>query len=125
LKKRLIRLLITDYSVCFQGAARGALSPASQKASTSSQRKRGTENAVAQFFRTIVSKPLKSKVNSLQWRLLVFHAGEAHFLPTSENVSVYLNVNSKQRTEIFEKPACVFTTSYSLIGSFHCQSKLN
>ncbi|XP_028326049.1 uncharacterized protein LOC114477726 isoform X6 [Gouania willdenowi] len=36
-----------------KGAARGALSPASQKASTSSQRKRGTENAVAQFFRTI------------------------------------------------------------------------
>ncbi|XP_028326047.1 myelin basic protein-like isoform X4 [Gouania willdenowi] len=45
-----------------KGAARGALSPASQKASTSSQRKRGTENAVAQFFRTIVSPaPPKSR----------------------------------------------------------------
>lgn len=38
-----------------QGSFRGALSPAPQKASATSPRKRGAENAVVHFFRTIVS----------------------------------------------------------------------
>lgn len=36
-----------------KGSFRGALSPAPQKASAASQKKRGTENAVVTFFRTI------------------------------------------------------------------------
>ncbi|XP_030013289.1 myelin basic protein-like isoform X3 [Sphaeramia orbicularis] len=44
-----------------KGSFRGALSPAPQKASTS-PRKRGAENAVVHFFRTIVSPaPPKSR----------------------------------------------------------------
>ncbi|XP_017265442.1 myelin basic protein-like isoform X7 [Kryptolebias marmoratus] len=38
-----------------KGSFRGALSPAPQKASATSPRKRGGENAVVHFFRTIVS----------------------------------------------------------------------
>lgn len=38
-----------------QGSFRGALSPTPQKASATSPRKRGAENAVVHFFRTIVS----------------------------------------------------------------------
>ncbi|XP_037532340.1 myelin basic protein isoform X2 [Nematolebias whitei] len=38
-----------------KGSFRGALSPAPQKASVTSPRKRGGENAVVHFFRTIVS----------------------------------------------------------------------
>lgn len=38
-----------------QGSFRGALSPGPQKASATSPRKRGGENAVVHFFRTIVS----------------------------------------------------------------------
>lgn len=38
-----------------QGSFRGALSPGPQKASATSPRKRGAENAVVHFFRTIVS----------------------------------------------------------------------
>ncbi|XP_054596615.1 myelin basic protein b isoform X7 [Nothobranchius furzeri] len=38
-----------------KGSFRGALSPAPQKASVTSPRKRGAENAVVHFFRTIVS----------------------------------------------------------------------
>lgn len=46
--------------LCFspQGSFRGALSPAPQKASATSPRKRGAENAVVHFFRTIVSSEL-------------------------------------------------------------------
>ncbi|XP_056902492.1 myelin basic protein-like isoform X4 [Takifugu flavidus] len=36
-----------------KGSLRGALSPGPQKASATSPRKRGTENAVVHFFRTI------------------------------------------------------------------------
>uniref|UniRef100_A0A8C5B6I8 Myelin basic protein n=1 Tax=Gadus morhua TaxID=8049 RepID=A0A8C5B6I8_GADMO len=38
-----------------KGSFRGALSPAPQKSTAASPRKRGTENAVVTFFRTIVS----------------------------------------------------------------------
>uniref|UniRef100_A0A3Q1KH77 Myelin basic protein n=1 Tax=Anabas testudineus TaxID=64144 RepID=A0A3Q1KH77_ANATE len=38
-----------------KGSFRGALSPGPQKASATSPRKRGAENAVVHFFRTIVS----------------------------------------------------------------------
>uniref|UniRef100_A0A665T051 Myelin basic protein n=1 Tax=Echeneis naucrates TaxID=173247 RepID=A0A665T051_ECHNA len=38
-----------------KGSFRGALSPAPQKASATSHRKRGAENAVVHFFRTMVS----------------------------------------------------------------------
>ncbi|KAM6994171.1 myelin basic protein-like isoform X3 [Labrus bergylta] len=45
-----------------KGSFRGALSPAPQKASTTSPRKKGQENAVVHFFRTIVSPaPPKSR----------------------------------------------------------------
>ncbi|PWA32372.1 hypothetical protein CCH79_00012059 [Gambusia affinis] len=45
-----------------RGSFRGALSPAPQKASATSPRKRGAENAVVHFFRTIVSPaPPKSR----------------------------------------------------------------
>ncbi|KAM4568894.1 myelin basic protein isoform X2 [Fundulus heteroclitus] len=45
-----------------KGSFRGALSPAPQKASATSPRKRGAENAVVHFFRTIVSPaPPKSR----------------------------------------------------------------
>ncbi|XP_077383282.1 myelin basic protein b isoform X4 [Festucalex cinctus] len=45
-----------------KGSFRGALSPAPQKASATSPRKRGPENAVVHFFRTIVSPaPPKSR----------------------------------------------------------------
>ncbi|XP_035473842.1 myelin basic protein [Scophthalmus maximus] len=45
-----------------KGSFRGALSPAPQKASATSPRKRTGENAVAHFFRTIVSPaPPKSR----------------------------------------------------------------
>uniref|UniRef100_A0A3P9PH39 Myelin basic protein n=1 Tax=Poecilia reticulata TaxID=8081 RepID=A0A3P9PH39_POERE len=40
-----------------KGSFRGALSPAPQKASATSPRKRGAENAVVHFFRTIVKTP--------------------------------------------------------------------
>ncbi|KAF0045086.1 hypothetical protein F2P81_001615 [Scophthalmus maximus] len=49
-----------------KGSFRGALSPAPQKASATSPRKRTGENAVAHFFRTIVSPaPPKSRVSRL------------------------------------------------------------
>ncbi|XP_061146098.1 myelin basic protein-like isoform X3 [Syngnathus typhle] len=45
-----------------KGSFRGALSPGPQKASATSPRKRGPENAVVHFFRTIVSPaPPKSR----------------------------------------------------------------
>ncbi|TWW79582.1 hypothetical protein D4764_10G0006120 [Takifugu flavidus] len=45
-----------------KGSLRGALSPGPQKASATSPRKRGTENAVVHFFRTIVTPaPPKSR----------------------------------------------------------------
>ncbi|XP_074540466.1 myelin basic protein-like isoform X3 [Halichoeres trimaculatus] len=45
-----------------KGSFRGALSPAPQKASATSPRKKGQENAVVHFFRTIVSPaPPKSR----------------------------------------------------------------
>ncbi|XP_037639841.1 myelin basic protein-like isoform X4 [Sebastes umbrosus] len=45
-----------------KGSFRGALSPGPQKASATSPRKRGAENAVVHFFRTIVSpNPPKSR----------------------------------------------------------------
>uniref|UniRef100_A0A674MVG6 Myelin basic protein n=2 Tax=Takifugu rubripes TaxID=31033 RepID=A0A674MVG6_TAKRU len=45
-----------------KGSFRGALSPGPQKASATSPRKRGTENAVVHFFRTIVTPaPPKSR----------------------------------------------------------------
>ncbi|CAG6015972.1 unnamed protein product [Menidia menidia] len=45
-----------------KGSFRGALSPGPQKASATSPRKRGAENAVVHFFRTIVSPaPPKSR----------------------------------------------------------------
>ncbi|XP_062255223.1 myelin basic protein-like isoform X4 [Platichthys flesus] len=45
-----------------KGSFRGALSPGPQKASATSPRKRGAENAVVTFFRTIVSPaPPKSR----------------------------------------------------------------
>ncbi|KAF7226309.1 transcript variant X4 [Nothobranchius furzeri] len=48
-----------------KGSFRGALSPAPQKASVTSPRKRGAENAVVHFFRTIVSPaPPKSRKSS-------------------------------------------------------------
>ncbi|CAL8357445.1 unnamed protein product [Arctogadus glacialis] len=50
--------LVSDAS----GSFRGALSPAPQKSTAASPRKRGTENAVVTFFRTIVSPaPPKSR----------------------------------------------------------------
>uniref|UniRef100_A0A3P9IBE6 Myelin basic protein n=2 Tax=Oryzias TaxID=8089 RepID=A0A3P9IBE6_ORYLA len=49
-----------------KGSFRGALSPAPQKASATSPRKRGGENAVVHFFRTMVSPaPPKSRVSLL------------------------------------------------------------
>ncbi|XP_024119266.1 myelin basic protein isoform X1 [Oryzias melastigma] len=54
-----------------KGSFRGALSPAPQKASATSPRKRGGENAVVHFFRTIVSPaPPKSR-----WRGLAAKIG--------------------------------------------------
>ncbi|XP_057689949.1 myelin basic protein-like isoform X2 [Corythoichthys intestinalis] len=54
-----------------KGSFRGALSPAPQKASATSPRKRGPENAVVHFFRTIVSPaPPKSR-----WRGLAAKIG--------------------------------------------------
>ncbi|XP_069549161.1 myelin basic protein-like isoform X1 [Brachyistius frenatus] len=54
-----------------KGSFRGALSPAPQKASVTSPRKRGAENAVVHFFRTIVSPaPPKSR-----WRGLAAKIG--------------------------------------------------
>ncbi|KAM6910213.1 myelin basic protein b isoform 1-T1 [Xenentodon cancila] len=54
-----------------KGSFRGALSPAPQKASATSPRKRGAENAVVHFFRTIVSPaPPKSR-----WRGLAAKIG--------------------------------------------------
>ncbi|KAM9723850.1 myelin basic protein b isoform 3-T3 [Menidia menidia] len=48
-----------------KGSFRGALSPGPQKASATSPRKRGAENAVVHFFRTIVSPaPPKSRKSS-------------------------------------------------------------
>ncbi|XP_068616606.1 myelin basic protein-like isoform X2 [Brachionichthys hirsutus] len=45
-----------------KGSFRGALSPGPQKPSATAQRKRGAENAVAHFFRSIVSPtPPKSR----------------------------------------------------------------
>ncbi|CAL8248082.1 unnamed protein product [Lota lota] len=45
-----------------KGSFRGALSPAPQKSTAASPRKRGNENAVVHFFRTIVSPaPPKSR----------------------------------------------------------------
>ncbi|KAM9309671.1 myelin basic protein b isoform 2-T2 [Pholidichthys leucotaenia] len=43
-----------------KGSFRGALSPAPQKASATSPRKRGAENAVVHFFRTIGSQKSQS-----------------------------------------------------------------
>uniref|UniRef100_A0A3B3U1N7 Myelin basic protein n=1 Tax=Poecilia latipinna TaxID=48699 RepID=A0A3B3U1N7_9TELE len=43
-----------------KGSFRGALSPAPQKASATSPRKRGAENAVVHFFRTIVSSEMET-----------------------------------------------------------------
>ncbi|XP_062255220.1 myelin basic protein-like isoform X2 [Platichthys flesus] len=49
-----------------KGSFRGALSPGPQKASATSPRKRGAENAVVTFFRTIVSPaPPKSRWTGL------------------------------------------------------------
>ncbi|XP_035019134.1 myelin basic protein isoform X1 [Hippoglossus stenolepis] len=49
-----------------KGSFRGALSPGPQKASATSPRKRGAENAVVHFFRTIVSPaPPKSRWTGL------------------------------------------------------------
>uniref|UniRef100_A0A8C7ZNM7 Myelin basic protein n=1 Tax=Oryzias sinensis TaxID=183150 RepID=A0A8C7ZNM7_9TELE len=54
-----------------KGSFRGALSPAPQKASATSPRKRGGENAVVHFFRTMVSPaPPKSR-----WRGLAAKIG--------------------------------------------------
>lgn len=54
-----------------KGSFRGALSPGPQKASATSPRKRGAENAVVHFFRTIVSPaPPKSR-----WRGLAAKIG--------------------------------------------------
>ncbi|XP_076006469.1 myelin basic protein b isoform X3 [Genypterus blacodes] len=47
-----------------KGSFRGALSPAPQKASAASPRKRGQENAVVHFFRTIKSQSAKAKKTS-------------------------------------------------------------
>ncbi|KAM4580303.1 myelin basic protein-like isoform 3-T3 [Odontesthes bonariensis] len=48
-----------------KGSFRSALSPGAQKASATSPRKRGAENAVVHFFRTIVSPaPPKSRKSS-------------------------------------------------------------
>lgn len=44
-----------------QGSFRGALSPGPQKGSATSPRKRGAENAVVHFFRTIVSKVIQTR----------------------------------------------------------------
>lgn len=63
-------------SACFlscQGSFRGALSPGTQKASATSPRKRGQENAVVHFFRTIVSDPPDSlKLHRLTPHPLLF-----------------------------------------------------
>ncbi|KAM8846368.1 myelin basic protein b isoform 1-T1 [Synchiropus picturatus] len=54
-----------------KGSFRGALSPAPQKASATSPRRRAGENAVAHFFRTIVSPaPPKSR-----WRTVAAKMG--------------------------------------------------
>ncbi|CAL8260266.1 unnamed protein product [Boreogadus saida] len=44
-----------------KGSFRGALSPAPQKSTAASPRKRGTENAVVTFFRTIGSQKSQPK----------------------------------------------------------------
>lgn len=44
-----------------KGSFRGALSPGPQKASATSPRKRGAENAVVHFFRTIGNQKSQSK----------------------------------------------------------------
>ncbi|XP_068179866.1 myelin basic protein-like isoform X1 [Antennarius striatus] len=54
-----------------KGSFRGALAPGPQKAAATSQRKRGAENAVVHFFRSIVSPaPPKSR-----WRRLAAKMG--------------------------------------------------
>ncbi|XP_068616607.1 myelin basic protein-like isoform X3 [Brachionichthys hirsutus] len=53
-----------------KGSFRGALSPGPQKPSATAQRKRGAENAVAHFFRSIVSPtPPKSRWRGLAARM--------------------------------------------------------
>ncbi|XP_023187401.1 myelin basic protein-like isoform X4 [Xiphophorus maculatus] len=47
-----------------KGSFRGALSPAPQKASATSPRKRGAENAVVHFFRTIGQQKSSKKASS-------------------------------------------------------------
>ncbi|XP_061572307.1 myelin basic protein b isoform X5 [Cololabis saira] len=47
-----------------KGSFRGALSPGPQKASATSPRKRGAENAVVHFFRTIGSQKSSKKASA-------------------------------------------------------------
>uniref|UniRef100_A0A3Q3KJQ3 Myelin basic protein n=1 Tax=Mastacembelus armatus TaxID=205130 RepID=A0A3Q3KJQ3_9TELE len=63
-----------------KGSFRGALSPAPQKASATSPRKRGAENAVVHFFRTIVS-PSRPKS---RWRGLAAKIGLVGGLQTAK-----------------------------------------
>ncbi|XP_053183094.1 myelin basic protein-like isoform X1 [Scomber japonicus] len=58
-----------------KGSFRGALSPGPQKASATSPRKRGAENAVVHFFRTIVS-PAPPKSRKSQSKAKKAGAGE-------------------------------------------------
>uniref|UniRef100_A0A3B5KPM9 Myelin basic protein n=2 Tax=Takifugu rubripes TaxID=31033 RepID=A0A3B5KPM9_TAKRU len=75
-----------------KGSFRGALSPGPQKASATSPRKRGTENAVVHFFRTIgdqKSQSAKAKKAAAGdgkgtltriFKMVTFHHFFSHFL---------------------------------------------
>ncbi|XP_072316059.1 myelin basic protein-like isoform X7 [Eucyclogobius newberryi] len=53
-----------------KGSFRGALSPAPQKSSASAQKKKGADNAVVTFFRSIVSPaPPKSRWTALATKI--------------------------------------------------------
>ncbi|CAJ1062009.1 myelin basic protein-like isoform X2 [Xyrichtys novacula] len=86
-----------------KGSFRGALSPAPQKASATSPRKKGQENAVVHFFRTIVSPaPPKSR-----WRGLAAKIGlgdqksskKAVMISAAEEAGVLLQPNAEVPTQ--------------------------
>uniref|UniRef100_A0A3Q2D986 Myelin basic protein n=1 Tax=Cyprinodon variegatus TaxID=28743 RepID=A0A3Q2D986_CYPVA len=69
-----------------KGSFRGALSPAPQKASATSPRKRGAENAVVHFFRTIVSStPCFSNHQTLRLAMKPGHTTALLFIFVSDS----------------------------------------
>uniref|UniRef100_A0A3Q3BJ50 Myelin basic protein n=1 Tax=Kryptolebias marmoratus TaxID=37003 RepID=A0A3Q3BJ50_KRYMA len=83
-----------------KGSFRGALSPAPQKASATSPRKRGGENAVVHFFRTIVSNAHSEP-----------HLSNTHRLHTAEEPKCSGNVSARFSPSFF---CCSFHVAFLL-----------